>query len=92
MDHAKVGIPQFNGEKYALWSNKIQTYIHAHGFDVWQSMVDGYKAPSTPPTNKDGKKLVENNSRVENAIQNGVDESIFTKIMHCESTNEMWNN
>jgi hypothetical protein len=29
-------------------------------------------------------------SRAKNAIQNGVDESIFTKIMHCESTKEMW--
>jgi hypothetical protein len=53
-------------------------------------VVDGYKAPTTPPTDKDGKKLAENNSRAKNAIQNGVDESIFTKIMHCESTKEMW--
>jgi hypothetical protein len=90
MDHTRVGIPQFNGEKYALWRKKIQTYIQAHGFDVWKSMVDGYKSPTTPPTDKDGKKLAENNSRAKNAIQNGVDESIFTKIMHCESTKEMW--
>jgi hypothetical protein len=45
MDHARVGIPQFNGERYALWSKKIQTYIHAHGFDVWKSVVDGYCYP-----------------------------------------------
>jgi hypothetical protein len=44
-------------------------------------VVDGYKAPSIPPTDNDEKKFAENNSRTKNAIHNG-DESIFTKIMH----------
>jgi hypothetical protein len=90
MDHTRVGVPQFNGENYALWSKKIQTYIQEHIFDVWKSVVDGYKAPTTPPIDNDGKKLVENNSKSNNAIQNGVDESIFRKIIHLESAKEMW--
>jgi hypothetical protein len=39
----------------------MKTHIHALGFDVWQSVVDGYKAPTVPPTDKDVNKLEENN-------------------------------
>jgi hypothetical protein len=35
----------------------MKTFLQAQGFDVWKSVVDGYKAPTTPPTDKDGKKL-----------------------------------
>jgi hypothetical protein len=86
MDHARIGVPQFDGENYAFWRRRMKTYIQAQGFDVWRSVVDGYKAPTTPPTDRDGKKLEENDSRDRNAIENGVTQSIHTKIMHCDST------
>jgi hypothetical protein len=38
----KNGIPQFDGHKYAFW----MAYIHAQGFEIWQSVVDGYTAPT----------------------------------------------
>jgi hypothetical protein len=38
-----------------------------------QAVVDGYKAPTTPPTDKYGKKLEENYSRDKNVILNGLD-------------------
>jgi hypothetical protein len=50
----------------------MKIHIHALGFDVWRSVVDGYKAPTVPPTDKDGKKLEENNSRDTNALLNGL--------------------
>jgi hypothetical protein len=56
------------------------------GFDVWRAVVDGYKAPATPPTDKDGKKLEDNDSRDKNVILNGLTESVYTKVVHCEST------
>jgi hypothetical protein len=62
----------------------------AHGFDVWRSVVDGYNAPTTPPIDKDGKKLEENNSRAKNAILNGLTESVYVKVIHCDSTKEVW--
>jgi hypothetical protein len=57
---------------YALWSRRMKTYVQAHGFDVWKSVVDGYKEPSTHPTDNDGKKLSQNNSREKNDILNGL--------------------
>jgi hypothetical protein len=48
----KNGIPQFNGQKYAFWSIRMKTYIHAQGFEIWQSIVDGYTTPTVPPQMK----------------------------------------
>ena len=47
----KNGIPQFDGKKYAFWNISIKTYIQEHGFDIWQSIVDGYTVPTIPSTN-----------------------------------------
>jgi len=41
MDYSKIGIPQFDGEYYALWIKRMKAHIHALGFDVWLSMADG---------------------------------------------------
>jgi hypothetical protein len=53
-------------------------------------VVDGYKAPTIPPTDKDGKKLEENNSRATSALLNGLSKSIYTKVMHCDSAKDIW--
>lgn len=60
------------------------------GFDVWMSLVNGYTPPSNPPTDTDGKKAFENNAKTMNAILCGLSESVFVKVMHCESTQAMW--
>jgi hypothetical protein len=61
MDYSNIGILQFSGEYYSFCSRRMKTHIHALGFDVWRSMVDGYKAPIIPPTDKDGHEIEENN-------------------------------
>ena len=53
----------------------MKTYIQAHGFQVWQSIVDGYIAPTVPPTN----------DKAINALLNGLSDTIFTKVTHCKS-------
>jgi hypothetical protein len=63
----KNGIPQFDGQNYAFWSRRMKTYVQAHGFEVWKSVVDGYKEPVIPPTNENGRKLSLNNSKAKNA-------------------------
>jgi hypothetical protein len=47
----KNGISQFNGQKYVFWSIRMRTYIQAQGFQVCQSIVDGYIEPDNS-TNK----------------------------------------
>jgi hypothetical protein len=86
----KNGIPQFDVQKYAFWSIRMRTYIKAHGFQVGQSIVDGYTAPTVPPTNEKAVKLSENNSKATNALLNGLSDTIFTKVAQCKSAKEIW--
>jgi hypothetical protein len=57
----------------------MRTYIQAHGFQFWQSIVDGYTAPTVPPTNDKAVKISENNSKATNALLNGLSDMVFTK-------------
>jgi hypothetical protein len=34
----------------------MKIYVQEQGFDVWLATIDGYKAPVTPPIDKDGNK------------------------------------
>jgi hypothetical protein len=68
----------------------MKAYIQAHGFQVWQSIVDGYIAPTVPPTSDKAVKLSENNSKAINALLNGLSDTIFTKVAHCNSAKEIW--
>jgi hypothetical protein len=86
----KNGKPQFDGQKYAFWSIRMKAYIQAQGFQFWQSIVDGYTAPTVPPTSDKVVKLGENNSKAINALLNGLSDTVFTKVAHCKSTKEIW--
>jgi hypothetical protein len=63
----------------------MRTYIQAHGFQVWKSIVDGYTTPSVLPTNDKAVKLSENNSKATNALLNGLSDTVFTKVAHYKS-------
>ena len=86
----KNGIPHFDGYKYSFWSIRMRKYIHAQGFQVWQSIVDGYTAPTVPPTSDKAVKLGENNSKATNALLNGLSDTVFTKVAHYKSAKEIW--
>jgi hypothetical protein len=86
----KNGIPQFDGQKYAFCSISMKEYIHAQGFQVWQSIVDGYTAPIVPPINYKVVKLGENNSKSINSLLNCLSDTVFTKVSHCKSAKEIW--
>ena len=53
----KNGIPHFDGHKYDFWSIRMKTYIHAQRFEIWQSIVDGYKEPTVLSKNEREIKL-----------------------------------
>jgi hypothetical protein len=68
----------------------MKTYIKTHGFQVWQSIVDGYTTRTVPPTNGKVVKLDENNSKAKNALLNGLSDIVFTKVAHCKSSKDIW--
>ena len=67
----------------------MKIYIQARGFEIWQSIVDGYTTPVVPPTNDKEMKLGQNNSIATNELLNGLGESIFTKVANCKFTKEI---
>ena len=67
----------------------MKAYIQAQGFQVWQSIVDGYTTPTVPPSDK-AMKLGDNNSKSINALLNGLSDTVFTKVAHCKSAKEIW--
>jgi hypothetical protein len=82
MEYDNIGVPRFDGQNYSFWNKRMQTFLQEHGFDVWQSILDGYVVPTTPPTDKYGKKLNENNSKAKGTILRSLDDLVFVKVMH----------
>ncbi|XP_057819720.1 uncharacterized protein LOC131032702 [Cryptomeria japonica] len=90
-NYTAIRNPIFDGTNYAFWSIKMEAYLNALGYDVWQYMVDGYSPPSNPPTDQAGKKKSENNAKAKHALMCSLGDSEFTKVMHCKSAKEIWN-
>jgi hypothetical protein len=84
----KNGIPQFDGQEYVFWSIRMKTYIQEQGFQFWQSIVDGYTTLAVPPTNDKAVKIGE--TKAKNALLNGLNDTVFTKVAHCKSAKEIW--
>jgi hypothetical protein len=89
-DFTKHGLPLFDGHNYDFWSIMMKLFLHSQGVDVWQDVLNEYKALATIPTNVSQKKLYESNSKAMYAILGGLAGSKFAKVMHCESTKELW--
>jgi hypothetical protein len=68
----------------------MRKYIQAQGFQVWQSIVDGYTTPTIPPTNDKEVKIDENNSKAINALLNGLSDTVFTKVSYCKYAKDIW--
>jgi hypothetical protein len=68
----------------------MKTYTHTQGFEIWQSVIDGYKESAVSPTNERAMKVGKNNSKATDALLNGLSESVYTKAIHCKSTKDIW--
>ena len=56
------------------------------GFDVWESVVNGYTKPKFPPTNILERKAGEYNAKFVNAILCCLKETKFVKVMNYDTT------
>ena len=54
--------------------------------------MNTYDIPTNPPADGRGneKKLYEENSKLMNVILSGLTETLFVKVMHCETTKAIW--
>jgi hypothetical protein len=53
-------------------------------------IVDRYETHATPPIDNNGKKLIQNKLRDKNAILNGLVDSIYVKVIHCDYAKKIW--
>jgi hypothetical protein len=56
----------------------------------WNLVVNGYKAPTTPPTYENETKLHESNSKAMNSILSSLLDYEYVKVMHCEYTKDIY--
>ncbi|KAF2306576.1 hypothetical protein GH714_019544 [Hevea brasiliensis] len=85
--------PPLTGENYQLWSVKMKAYLKA--FDLWDAEEKSQDPPPLPndPSLAQIKNHREEKSRKFRAltcIHSAVSETIFTRIMTCETAKEAW--
>ena len=83
-------IPIFDGNNYALWSNRMHTYSMAIGVDVWLSIENGYKPPKTPPIDLEEKKASSCNYKAMHNTLQALSPTILSKVICCNLAKEVW--
>ena len=69
-----------DGNTYALWSDRNQTYLLAIGVDVWLLVKNGYTIPKTRPKGSTTKKLHRDNAMPISAIMGGLSDYDKNKL------------
>jgi hypothetical protein len=84
----------FTGENYHIWSVKMQAFLEA--YDLWE-IVSEDKPIAPLPTNPTVAQIKfcseekAKKSKAKSIIQNSMAESIFYRIMACNSAKKAWN-
>jgi hypothetical protein len=79
--------PLFGGLDYAFWKTKMEGFIVSLGFEVWNSIEDGYTMPTNVLTIDDEK-----NGKERYDLLSGLANLEFLKVMSYKSTKEIWKN
>lgn len=80
----------FDGNNYALWRNRMKTYLLSIRVDVWLSVENRYKPPKNPPTDLDEKKACNCNYKARHNILNALSPTIHSKVISFNSSKEVW--
>ncbi|XP_057994944.1 uncharacterized protein LOC131175255 [Hevea brasiliensis] len=85
--------PVFDGQNYQLWAVKMKTYLR--DFDLWEVVETGNGPPPlrANPTVTQLKHYAEESAKKYKSlsiIHAAVTETIFTRIMACDTGKEAW--
>ena len=86
MEHTKNGVPLFNENNYALWKGRMEVYLLAQGYEVWDTVQNGF----TSTTDEQGKKNLVNDAKAKNIIISGLIESAYHKVLGCKTAKNVW--
>ena len=86
--------PVFKCKNYKLWATRMKAHLEAN--DIWEVVEEDYEVPSLTdnPTMAQLKSHTLKKSRKSKAKATlfvAISEEIFTRIMHQNSTFEVWN-
>jgi hypothetical protein len=81
--------PLFNGTSFGFWKVRMRNYIMDLGADVWDVVETSYVNPDVLASKYD-KLEFRFNAKAMNGILSGLAEAEFVKVIHLESTKEMW--
>jgi hypothetical protein len=81
--------PPFDGTNFSFWKVRMRTYLMALGVDVWDVVETGYIKPLVLAS-KDDKLEFRFNDKGMNVILDGLAEAKFVKVMHLQTSKEMW--
>ena len=68
----------------------MKTHIISLRPNVWMSIEIGYIYPKSPPMDLEGIKQFGNNAKDINAILAGLNKTMFSKVMHCNTMKDIW--
>jgi len=69
--------PFIYGTNYALWIIRMRTDLISLRINIWKFVMDGYKSPTIPQFDQDGKKACVNSVKDMNSILCGIRVKIF---------------
>eukprot|EP00253_Pinus_taeda_P022500 PITA_22500 len=86
MEYTKNRVLLFNGNKYALWSGRMEVHLLEQGYEVWEIVDKGF----TPISDEHGKKNMVCDAKAKDLIISGIIESIYLKVLSCKTVKEVW--
>ena len=86
MEYTKNGVPLFNENNYALWKGRMEVYLLAQGYEVWDIVQNGF----TSTADEQGKKNLVNDAKAKNIIISGLIESAYHKVLGCKTAKNVW--
>ena len=86
MEHTKNGVPLFNENNYALWKGRMEVYLLAQGYEVWETIQNGF----TWTAEEQGKKNLVNDAKAKNIIISRLIESTYHKDLGCQTAKNVW--
>ncbi|XP_049347923.1 uncharacterized protein LOC125812484 [Solanum verrucosum] len=83
----------FNGENYQIWAVKMKSYLEA--YDLWEVVMEDKPIQQLTEKSSDAEIKLHSEEKIKKhkakiVIQNSVADSIFSKIIACETAKEAW--
>ena len=78
----------FNGVDFQFWKAKMEAYIQAQGYLIWEKVVTPFVMPNQ--VNDTNRADLDYNNKARNLIIQGLGRSDFDRVFHYNSAYDIW--